>query len=112
MLMSVTERFSEIGTMKCLGALDSLVIELFLLETLFQGLIGTAIGIAVGLALAIVEGLALYGPAAWNLAPWPGLARLVGLCALAGLGLTIAGALYPAWRAARMQPVDAMRSEV
>jgi hypothetical protein len=40
MLMSVTERFREIGTMKCLGALDSFIIKLFLIESLFQGGVG------------------------------------------------------------------------
>ena len=37
MLMSVTERFREIGTMKCLGALNSFIVKLFLIESLFQG---------------------------------------------------------------------------
>ncbi len=112
MLMSVTERYGEIGTMKCLGALDSLIIELFLLETLFQGLLGTAAGVAIGLALAFVEGGALYGEAAWAYAPWGGLARLVGVAVVVGVGLTLASALYPAWRAARMLPIDALRTEV
>jgi len=112
MLMSVTERFSEIGTMKCLGALDSLIVELFLLETTFQGVVGTTIGISIGLVLAFAEGVILYGSAAWRVVPLGAIAQLVGICALVGIGLTIAGALYPAWRAAKMQPVDAMRSEI
>ena len=37
MLMSVTERFKEIGTMKCLGALDSLIVRLFMIEAVFHG---------------------------------------------------------------------------
>ena len=41
MLMSVTERFREIGTMKCLGALDGFIVKLFLIESLFQGVVGT-----------------------------------------------------------------------
>jgi len=44
MLMSVAERFREIGTMKCLGATDGLVVHLFLLESLFLGLVGTIAG--------------------------------------------------------------------
>ena len=112
MLMSVTERFSEIGTMKCLGALDSLIVELFLLETTFQGVVGTTIGISIGLVLAFAEGLILYGSAAWRVVPLGAIAQLVGICALVGIVLTIAGALYPAWRAAKMQPVDAMRTEI
>ncbi|MBN1675585.1 MAG: ABC transporter permease [Kiritimatiellae bacterium] len=112
MLMSVTERFREIGTMKCLGALDSLIIKLFLIESTFQGILGTSLGIGIGLLLTYSEGLTVYGPETWGAMPGVTLARVVGLCFLTGTLLTIAGALYPAWRAAKMQPVDAMRSEV
>jgi len=55
MLMSVTERFREIGTMKCLGALDSFIIKLFLIESLFQGVVGTVIGVLGGLLLSLVS---------------------------------------------------------
>ena len=48
MLMAVTERFQEIGTMKCLGALDRFVVRLFLLESGFQGLAGALIGALIG----------------------------------------------------------------
>ncbi|MCG3178466.1 MAG: hypothetical protein BIFFINMI_00793 [Phycisphaerae bacterium] len=112
MLMSVTERFAEIGTMKCLGALDSFIIKLFLLESTFQGIAGTVIGIVVGVLLAVIEGLARYTFASARYIPGLEILRFVGICLLIGVLLTIAGALYPAWRAARMQPVDAMRSEV
>jgi putative ABC transport system permease protein len=112
MLMSVTERFREIGTMKCLGAMDALIVRLFLLESLFQGALGTSLGVALGLTLAGLQGLASYGAEAWRLVPPADLLRIVGLCFAAGISLTVVGALYPAWRAARMEPVDAMRSEV
>ena len=48
MLMSVTERFREIGTMKCLGALDRFIVEILLFESAFLGLIGSCIGCVVG----------------------------------------------------------------
>ncbi|HXK45343.1 MAG TPA: hypothetical protein PL060_05245 [bacterium] len=48
MLMAVTERSREIGTMKCLGALDKFVVELFLLESSMQGLTGSIIGVIFG----------------------------------------------------------------
>ncbi|MEW5736754.1 MAG: FtsX-like permease family protein, partial [Thermodesulfobacteriota bacterium] len=57
-LMAVTERFREIGTMKCLGALDRFVLRLFLLEAGFQGLIGAAVGAVAGFLFALVSGLA------------------------------------------------------
>jgi len=114
MLLSVTERFKEIGTMKCLGALDGLIVELFLLESTFQGIVGTAIGILIGFGLTILEGSLVFGGAMWTAEVFPGVEMLkwIGVCLLAGTALTVVGALYPAWCAAKMQPVDAMRSEV
>ncbi|HEX8521313.1 MAG TPA: FtsX-like permease family protein [Tepidisphaeraceae bacterium] len=111
MLMSVTERFREIGTMKCLGALDSFIIKLFLIESLFQGLVGTVIGILLGLALSLLAQLYTYGPIALQLIPIHDLLTGVALCFAIGITLTIAGALYPAWQAAKMQPIEAMRVE-
>ena len=112
MLMSVTERFREIGTMKCLGALDSFVMRLFLVESVCQGAAGAVVGVVLGLALAYGEGVASYGLEAFRLAGAGEVGRVVALCFAAGLGITVLGALYPAYRAARMAPVMALRSEV
>ena len=49
MLMSVTERFKEIGTMKCLGALDRFIVTLFFIEAGLMGLIASAAGLVSGL---------------------------------------------------------------
>ncbi|MEO6435979.1 MAG: FtsX-like permease family protein [Tepidisphaeraceae bacterium] len=111
MLMSVTERFREIGTMKCLGALDSFIVKLFLIESLFQGIVGTVIGVALGLGLSLLSVTATYGGFAWQIVPAGRLMTGVGLCLIVGVGLTVAGAVYPAWQAARMQPIEAMRVE-
>jgi ABC-type lipoprotein release transport system permease subunit len=112
MLMSVTERFAEIGTMKCLGALDSLIVRLFLLESFFQGMIGTAVGIVIGLAAALIEARIQFGADLWSLTPLMSLLKLSGIAFISGIVLTVVGAVYPAWRAAKMEPVAAMRSEV
>jgi putative ABC transport system permease protein len=111
MLMSVTERFREIGTMKCLGALDSFIIKLFLIESLFQGIVGTIIGVAVGVILSIAGASSTYGEFAWKNFPVAQILASVGICLMIGIGLTVAGAVYPAWQAARMQPIEAMRVE-
>jgi putative ABC transport system permease protein len=111
MLMSVTERFREIGTMKCLGALDSFIIKLFLLESLLQGLVGTVIGIGLGLGLSVFSLAATYGTVALRLVPMERVIGSVGICFAIGVVLTVAGAVYPAWQAARMQPIEAMRVE-
>jgi ABC-type antimicrobial peptide transport system permease subunit len=111
MLMSVTERFREIGTMKCLGALDSFIIKLFLIESLFQGGVGTALGIVLGVGLSMANLSTSYGNYVWKNVPWHSLTLCVGVCLVVGIFLTVAGALYPAWQAARMQPIEAMRAE-
>jgi ABC-type antimicrobial peptide transport system permease subunit len=112
MLMSVTERFREIGTMKCLGALDGFIVKLFLIESLFQGLAGTLAGIAVGLALSLGAMTLSYGSAAWKHVSPAQVAWGAALCLAIGTGLTVLAAVYPAWRAARMQPIEAMRVEM
>jgi len=112
MLMSVTERFREIGTMKCLGALDSFVLKLFLIESAVVGSIGTAIGIALGVLLAYAEGLSLYGTEAWRLLRPGELLAIVAACVVAGIAITVLGAVYPAHKAAQMKPVVALRAEV
>ena len=112
MVMNVTERFREIGTMKCLGALDSLIIKLYLIESMFQGLGGTMAGIITGCVLALGEGWIIYGSRALLLVPIGELVGIVGTSLIAGVMLSVGGALYPAWVAAKMKPVDAMRSEM
>ncbi len=111
MLMSVTERFREIGTMKCLGALDSFIVKLFLLESTLQGVAGTVIGIVLGLAGMFAKCLLSFGAAAWTHFPLVDTALVVLWAILIGAGLSIAGAIFPALRAARMAPVEAMRAD-
>jgi ABC-type antimicrobial peptide transport system permease subunit len=121
MLMSVTERYKEIGTMKCLGALDTFIVRLFLLEAGLLGLLGSAAGALVGAGLMTLVRAARIG--------WSGVARAwvttsvqIGAFAipfwlalifslLIGGVLSVLAALYPAWRAAKMPPAAALRSE-
>lgn len=112
MLMSVTERFREIGTMKCLGALDSFIIRLFLIESTFQGIIGAAIGVVLGLATSVVWKVIKYGTPAIGSGELWGSLLIKGLFALAiGTIIGVAAAIYPAYTASRMAPVDAMRAD-
>jgi putative ABC transport system permease protein len=111
-LMSVTERFREIGTMKCLGALDSFIVRLFFLESAFAGLLGSAVGAILGIALAAGRLAAVIGPRAFPFGSLAEAAIHVFASALAvGTLITVLAAIYPAYVAARMQPVEALRVE-
>jgi len=111
MLMSVTERFREIGTMKCLGALDSFILKLFLLESLFLGAIGTVIGVLLGFLLSFITSLLSYKSYVLSNFPAFTILRSMGLAFIIGCVLSVLGALYPAYVAAKMEPVEAMRVE-
>jgi len=112
MLMSVTERVREIGTLKCLGALDRFVVRLFLLESVLVGLIGSLLGAVIGYVFTLLQvGLVLEFSmlsASFCLDALRKVPVAVGL----GTVLTVLAAIYPAYVAARMKPVDAMRVEV
>jgi predicted lysophospholipase L1 biosynthesis ABC-type transport system permease subunit len=108
-LMSVTERYREIGTMKCLGAMDSFVLKLFLLESIFLGGLGTILGIVVGLLLAILTKLISFGLVIFPATSWLKILGLAGLALVIGSALSVFGSLFPAYRAAQMQPIEAMR---
>ncbi|MFZ0240978.1 MAG: ABC transporter permease [Desulfobacterales bacterium] len=110
-LMAVTERFREIGTMKCLGALDRFILRLFFLEAGMQGLAGGAIGAVAGAFFSLVSATASFGTVALAQASWTGVARSVLSATLVGFFLSLVGVFYPAIVAAKMQPVEAMRTE-
>ncbi|MEJ2058759.1 MAG: FtsX-like permease family protein [Desulfofustis sp.] len=110
-LMSVTERFREIGTMKCLGALDRFIVRLFVLEALMQGLAGSSVGAIVGVISAAVSSTFSLGTSIFSSFPWIALLYSMLLSVIVGTGLSLIGVIYPAILAARMQPVEAMRME-
>jgi len=110
-LMAVTERFREIGTMKCLGALDRFILRLFILEAAMQGLAGAGAGALAGASFALLNALLRFGFASMALVSWLDVAGSVLIAIGVGCLLSLLGVLYPALIAARMQPVEAMRVE-
>ncbi len=110
-LMAVTERFREIGTMKCLGALDKFVLRLFFLEAGMQGIIGSLVGGFAGAAFSLLNSTLQFGNAALTHLAWSDLMFSVAFAVLVGFLLSLAGVFYPAIIASRMQPVEAMRVE-
>ena len=110
-LMAVTERFREIGTMKCLGALDRFILRLFILEAGMQGLVGAGIGALVGAVFSLFNGWLRFGLVAITSVSWASLAGSMITATVVGCLLSLLGVFYPALVAARMQPVEAMRVE-
>ena len=103
-LVSVTERTKEIGIMKAVGATNRDTMQLFLTESVLLGTTGAVLGVPVGLAVA--WGATRFAEVGFRLAvDWMGFAVVVGI------GVGIAAGLYPAWRASRVDPIDALRYE-
>ena len=104
MLMSVTERTREIGIRKSLGATRRDIRRQFLAESVTLSLVGGLLGLAAGSALAGIVG---------TLTPLPARVTLWSVSVALGLGLSV-GVLfgvYPATRAARLDPITALRAE-
>lgn len=111
-LIAVYERFREIGTMKCLGALDQHVMKLFLIESLIFGLVGGVLGFSIGTLTAIASSSFQLGTNVLWITPLnttlTDLALITGLSAL----LSVISTVYPAVRAAKLNPVEALRHNI
>jgi len=125
MIVSLMERTREIGILKALGMKGRTVLMVFLGESAIIGLMGAAIGIGSGWVLANVVALIFHGggvfmegnqaaagAGAGGMTITPVLTPTVFLGALAfGVGVSVIFALYPAWRASKLKPVEALRYE-
>ncbi|MDF1522342.1 MAG: ABC transporter permease [Trueperaceae bacterium] len=104
MLVSVTERTREIGIMKAIGGQNRTILSLFLMEAVIHGSIGALIGTVVGLAGGWI------GSAALDLSPTLPVGWLVAAVVIGVLVGVVAG-IFPAQRAARLDPIQALRYE-
>ncbi len=113
MVMAVYERIREIGTIAAIGTPPRRILSLFLAEGLLLGLIGTAVGTVISLAL-------IYALDIWQvhfvfgqqqdlvLMPRIGVIEVVTIAAMV-LGVAVLASLQPAWKASRLDPIDALR---
>ena len=124
LVMVVTDKKSDIAILRTLGATPSMIMRIFMVQGIVIGFVGTLIGTALGIVLALtvsdlVAGLERlmgieflssdvyfinYLPSQLN---WPD----VGLIVAAALTISFLATLYPAWRASRTQPAEALRYE-
>ena len=104
MLVSVTERIKEIGIRKAIGATKNDILTQFLMEAVFLsqfgGIVGIIFGVSGGNIVSILFNIPAVIPIDW---------ALIGLivCSIIGIGFGI----YPAWRAAQLDPIESLRFE-
>jgi putative ABC transport system permease protein len=104
MLVSVTERTREIGLRKAVGAKQIAIMSQFLIETLVISLLGGLLGIALGWSVA--AGVSVAGLVTTDVTPG---SVMMAFSFSAAIGIFFG--LYPAWRASRLRPIEALRYE-
>jgi putative ABC transport system permease protein len=104
MLMAVTERTHEIGLRKAVGATRADVRRQFLAEAVALSVAGGAFGVLSGWILSVL--VSTFSPLPARVTPWSVVLSLV-----LGAGIGVLFGVYPATRAARLDPITAMRAE-
>jgi putative ABC transport system permease protein len=104
MLVAVTERTKEIGLVKAIGGKRRHVRQQFLWESVLISLLGAAFGVVLGVIVGNVFSLVL---STGFVVPWGWVIGGIFICSLVGV---LAG-LYPSWKAARLNPIEALRYE-
>jgi putative ABC transport system permease protein len=113
LLMSVTERFREIGTMKCLGAVGGFIRRVFFIESALTGLVGSLIGGVVGFLVAFTMYSFTFGVGLVIASLSLSTLMLYYFASVAGgIAMSILAAIYPASYASRMVPATALRSNI
>ena len=104
MLVSVTERTREVGIRKALGAARRSILWQFLVESITLSLTGGIVGILIGLTLALL--ISVVTPLPFAIAGWS-----IGLGLIVTFVIGVVFGTYPAWKAAGLDPVEALRHE-
>jgi putative ABC transport system permease protein len=104
MLVAVAERTKEVGLSKALGATSSIIRRQFLTESVIISLVGGLWGIGIGIGIGNLVSLLLHSA---FIIPWAWIFMAIIVCALVGIG----SGLYPAIKASKLNPIDALRYE-
>jgi len=104
MLVSVTERTREIGIRMAVGARGTDILIQFLIEavtlSVFGGMVGIALGMITAKVIAYTTGWPTVTPFAW-----------IGIACVSSAAIGIISGFYPAWKASRLDPIEALRYE-
>ncbi len=111
MLMSVTERYREIATLKCLGALDSSILSIFILEACLLGFTGSLGGAILGAGLGFLRMWGSFGGLLFGQFPLGAVLLSSALVMITGVLLAALASVYPSLKAASLAPMETMRIE-
>lgn len=124
LVMVVTDKHADIAILRTIGATPASIMGIFIVQGLAIGVIGIVIGVILGIILALtvsdiiawfesVSGIQFLDPSVYFISYLPSQLNWsdVGLIVVAAFGLSFLSTLYPAWRAARVQPAEVLRYE-
>ncbi|MFH0749092.1 MAG: FtsX-like permease family protein [Candidatus Bathyarchaeota archaeon] len=111
-MISVLERYREIGTMKCLGALDNHILRLLLMEALILGLAGGIVGFVLGTSISVLSCCLEAGFSIILRLPLTKFLEFSMPILSLSVILSVISTAYPAFRAAKLQPVEALQYDV
>jgi putative ABC transport system permease protein len=109
MMMSVTERIKEIGIMRSIGAQRREVMSMFIYEALILGIVGSLIGGVLSLLGGYAVSSLLLQTTKYLFVPSSLVSIVYGVSF--GIVVSLVCGFYPAWRAANLNPIDALRHE-